>query len=419
MQNYIIRKNDNVFPKKSEEYFVLFDVQRRSLFCYKKDTKVIWDNLDIEMSISNLYLKLITKEYEVSERVLEDLICDMSKRGLIICNSITADEDFIEKNNTLREYVEYCNERNMVNNVLVEVTNQCNLQCIHCYHDMKTTRLSLECLKRFLADLRETYVLEITLSGGEIILYPFWKEIIKMAYKNGVVVSIISNFTLMSDEDADYIINSNVNVIKTSLYSCVPEIHDNITGVKGSYKKTVSRLKYFLKKGKAVEVNVMIMKTNYHTLVDTKKFLEELGATIFFDYRIYPSRTNKKDITPLIIDEDEFYHLYREKIVAAAVKAKCMACRNRVRVNQEGEVMACEFLNISLGNINTQGINAILQNEKSTQIIERIDEYKPKRCKTCRYEERCQPCPAFEWIDDLYAKEGSDIMCYYTKISSV
>lgn len=233
MKNLIFKRNETIYEKKSEDYLVLLDVARRSLFCYKKDTKIVWDCIQGETTLHDLHNQLVSNGYEVAKEAIENLVYDMIKRAILSCDKYLPDEEYIEKNNDLNNYIEYCNTRNKVNSVLIEVTNMCNLKCVHCFHDMRISSLTLDTLENLFDDLKNTDILNITLTGGEITLYPYWKDVVELAYKNGIMVSIISNFTLMTDEDADYILNSGVSVVRTSVYGSECKLHDKITGIEG------------------------------------------------------------------------------------------------------------------------------------------------------------------------------------------
>ena len=72
-------------------------------------------------------------------------------------------------------------------------------------------------------------VLSVTLSGGECMCHPKFKEYLRAAKNYDFYVNILSNLTLLDDEIIEIMKEGNVSSVQTSLYSMIPEHHDAIT----------------------------------------------------------------------------------------------------------------------------------------------------------------------------------------------
>ena len=81
-------------------------------------------------------------------------------------------------------------------------------------------------------------VLSVTLSGGECMTHPKFKEYLRAAKKYDFYVNILSNLTLLDDEIIQIMKEGNVSSVQVSLYSMNPEHHDAITKLPGSFEKT-------------------------------------------------------------------------------------------------------------------------------------------------------------------------------------
>lgn len=77
-------------------------------------------------------------------------------------------------------------------NLGLEISNPCNERCIHCYRTGDETRtgfLSADEVKAILvqtAELTDSRCL-ITVTGGEALLNPQWKDILKVISDSGIL----------------------------------------------------------------------------------------------------------------------------------------------------------------------------------------------------------------------------------------
>ena len=68
------------------------------------------------------------------------------------------------------------------------------------------------------------------MSGGELFATNIWRDVIAGVRKIGFVYSIISNLTLLNDEDMSFLVSQKPERIKTSIYGNNAKTHDAITG---------------------------------------------------------------------------------------------------------------------------------------------------------------------------------------------
>jgi radical SAM protein with 4Fe4S-binding SPASM domain len=87
---------------------------------------------------------------------------------------------------------------------VIEVTNQCNLRCPHCASTSGLPRpdeLSLDEIRRLLADIAALGGEEITLIGGEVFLRKDWVEIGRAVADQGMRLIIITNGLLIGEPE--------------------------------------------------------------------------------------------------------------------------------------------------------------------------------------------------------------------------
>ena len=168
----------------------------------------------------------------------------------------------------------------------IELTSRCNERCVHCYipHDLKLYDITEEMYYSTLEQLSKMGVLSVTLSGGECMLHPKFKEFLRAAKKYDFYVNILSNLTRLDDEIIKIMKEGNVSSVQVSLYSMIPEHHDAITTVKGSFEKTKNSILRLIENDLPVHVSCPTMKGNKNDFGDVMKWCHEHKIRAQTDY---------------------------------------------------------------------------------------------------------------------------------------
>ena len=237
-----IRKLRNIFTKYDKDYFVLANLNHNAIFIFEKDVQAVWEILDEELSVEELLRRLQGKGYSVIAEDFYDLVEVMSKAGLIFNDQVSEDLEYISQNNSYESYIERCSSNNLPSILHIELTNGCNLKCIHCYHDEAIQSLNLDDIEHLFQNSENSSFVRVTLTGGEVFCYPHWREVVTMARQHGYIVSILSNITLLTERDIEFLKQSNISFIRTSLYGVNEKTHDLICTVDGSFNKTFNNI---------------------------------------------------------------------------------------------------------------------------------------------------------------------------------
>ena len=87
---------------------------------------------------------------------------------------------------------------------------------------------------------------------------------------------ILSNAQHFEDTDIQFLTSVNKNVLwAIPLYSDLPELHDQIVGKDGAYKKLLSSFNILMSSGSQVELRTVLLKQNYENFLSLSKFLNE------------------------------------------------------------------------------------------------------------------------------------------------
>ena len=141
----------------------------------------------------------------------------------------------------LEEMTDKALKLNIPLSVQVDLTYRCNERCVHCYldHDDHGEMSTAE-IKHLLDQMAEAGVFILTLSGGEIFLRKDFFEILEYArHQLMFCVKLKTNAIMIREPEAARIRDLGVESIQISIYSHRPEVHDAITLVPGSLKRSL------------------------------------------------------------------------------------------------------------------------------------------------------------------------------------
>ena len=186
-----------------------------------------------------------------------------------------------------QEYLEkHFKDKPHLSSFQIELTSKCNERCVHCYipHKFKLYNITDELYYSTLEQLSKMNVLSVTLSGGEPMMHPHFKEFLRAAKKYDFYVNILSNLTLLDDETIQIMKDGNVSSVQVSLYSMIPEHHDAITKLPGSFEKTKASILKLIENDLPLHVSCPTMKGNKDDYGEVLKWCHEHKIRAQTDY---------------------------------------------------------------------------------------------------------------------------------------
>ena len=310
------------------------------------------------------------------------------------------------------------------------LTYRCNLRCKMCGQwgvagtskDMSPeelkAELSLDEIYEIINDIKR-FKPNVTLFGGEPLLYSNWEKVISRIKKEGMRCNIITNGILL-EKYADSIIDLGVDEIIFSLDG-PREVHDEVRSAKGTFDKAYRGLKSIrdikAKSGTnkpVVNISSTIFEINYKRFDELISIAEELKAsTITFHHLIFLSKEmydqhNKvfneyygmtcndwrgfvRDSLPDIdvdfliqkiediskrdskvkiafypnFTNEEIRRYYTEfDFVSSSYGKRCLSPWMVSYIFPDGTVRPCQSLNFSPGNVRKESFRKIWNNEK-------------------------------------------------------
>lgn len=311
---------------------------------------------------------------------------------------------------------------------IFELTQRCNLSCAHCYlvPDLNRNELSNREIKTILNDLAESGCLFLTFTGGEIFTRNDTFDILEHACKLGFVTTLFTNGTLLDGKSAEKLKKFNIWSVDISLYSAFPDIHDNITGVEGSWEKAVSSIKLLKSCGISVRIKCPVMRLNVNDINELLKLAEELKVIIAVDPTIAPLNNGKKDNLKLRINKKNLKNVFAdsriyqfpdcEEVSFSEKNVLCEAGKNLCCISAYGDVYPCLQLVLKAGNVLEQSFINIWKKSKVFKEVRGISINKLDQCKVCDVKQFCNRCPGLAHLEDGDLYGVSSVACEMANI---
>lgn len=140
--------------------------------------------------------------------------------------------------------------------------------------------LSADEWKNILEQARDKGCVRVTLAGGEVLLRPDFCDIAEFAVNLGYVVDVYTTGIGLTDEIFNKMCALALNSISFSLYSGEAELHDKITGVKGSFDNTIRAMLLFKNAGVRTIIKGVITRKNVHQLKNFYKLGRRLAIEV-------------------------------------------------------------------------------------------------------------------------------------------
>ncbi len=186
----------------------------------------------------------------------------------------------------------------------LDLTYKCNLRCIHCYLGPQTEREKLGGgevgtgrFLSFIDEVAEAGCLNLLISGGEPLLRADFPEIYRHAKEKGLLVTVFSNGTLITEKLVELFIELPPLEVEISLYGATAQTYEKVTRVPGSYERCLRGIGRLRDSGVKVNLKTILMTVNSHELPAMEKIAREFAVRFRFDAAISPCLGGDK--TPL------------------------------------------------------------------------------------------------------------------------
>ena len=301
------------------------------------------------------------------------------------------------------------------------ITDICNLKCRHCYRGEREKDLSLvdnisifNNFKRLPEKLNKK--IDISLTGGEAILYPNFKELCRYLRKDNLVeeLHLMTNGTIYSEELVDFFHECNIPAIQISLDG-LKDNHDYIRG-NGNFEKSLENIKKYIGGGISIQVHLVLNKKNINEVFQLVDILDEIGVDTFVASHLVPIGEGF-NISDILITKEEWKN-YQDRVFDYEREKKpririlkgrptwnnygeqygssCPAGINSLNILSNGDVVPCRRLPLVVGNLLTESVFSIWYDNDIYWEMRDKDNLTGK-CATCSDKNRCGGCRALAY----------------------
>lgn len=293
---------------------------------------------------------------------------------------------------------------------ILELTNRCNLECVHCLRESPASwewrrpdELNTADWMAVLDDLAELKTFSVCFTGGEATTFPDLMPLIEHARARRMNVTLKTNGLLL-DRLAPRLAAAGVGLIEVSLYGATAATHDRTTEHPGSFDRTIAGIRAARAVGIPVTVNSTLFRWNAHEAAAIRRLVTDLDALAMRDYFLTTSDRGRSFadafLTPAQIREVENVWpgctVPKNQNGFDTVKV-CAQGTNTVAVTAAGEILSCVTIRKSLGHVKREGLvatwNKLMGNHGvPRQRAHAIDYARFHRCTECEFLPKCTVC---------------------------
>ncbi|MCD8230977.1 MAG: radical SAM protein [Clostridiales bacterium] len=207
-----------------------------------------------------------------------------------------------------------------------ELSPVCNLACKMCYVRKTPAEvaahprpiLTLEQWKRIGDAALDSGLLFLLLTGGEPFLWPDFRELYEYLHRKGVLISVNSNGTLISQDTVNWLTAHPPARINITLYGASDEAYQRLCGVNNVYHRVTANIDRLLAAGIQVKLNASMTPYNVSDIEGIVRFAKERDLLLEMGTYMFPPIRRDADsigtgdrFTP---EQAAFYNLEHKRL---------------------------------------------------------------------------------------------------------
>jgi radical SAM protein with 4Fe4S-binding SPASM domain len=330
--------------------------------------------------------------------------------------------------------------------LLFEVTYECNHHCLHCYNVWRTPRAYPggamtfdETCSLFERLVAENGIEQVTLTGGEPLLYPELPTLVDHLRGLGLHLNLISNGALLDDAMIECLRPNKIDIFELPLLSVNRAVHDELSVSPGAFDRVTRAMVELKAVGQRVIAVFVATRLNLADFERTLELAFAIGCDGVMFNRFNPGGTGlihrqRLEATPAEIqtalDQAEaFAREYQFAISCGVPMPPCVfdlakyqrltfghcgagTARSYYTVDPVGRLRPCNHSPTILGDLKRQALTEIL----AGAALERFVAALPEECAGCRIASECrggckavaeQSCGAPDVLDGWVRLHGS------------
>jgi radical SAM protein with 4Fe4S-binding SPASM domain len=300
--------------------------------------------------------------------------------------------------------------------VQLDVTYRCNERCIHCYLDHHDRgEMTAGEIMDVLDQLAEAGVFFLCFSGGEVLMRMDFFRILEYARSLLFCVKVKTDATMIREKEADRLCALGVQSVQVSIYSHRQEVHDAITRLPCSLKRSLAGIRLLRERGIQTIIANVLMRQNLQDYPGVVALAKELGAVYTIDPTITPAMDGDRSILRLGINEMKLREVFRSPELIGNVDEFCappLAVDDDIRdglpcsashtfcyISPYGDVYPCVQFPLPTGNVRQQKFLEIWKHSPQMNEVRSIHGRDLPTCSSCSHLGTCTRCPGLAYLE--------------------
>lgn len=306
-----------------------------------------------------------------------------------------------------------------------ELTYRCNEKCTHCYlqvyasHETVPGELTTDECFQVVDQIAEVGALNLTLSGGEILVRRDFFEIAQYARQKRLLLRLFTNGILIRPQVADRIAALHPYAVEISLYSARPELHEAITRRRNSWRLTIQAIRLLRERNVRVIVKTPLMRQNVREIDELQRLAQELDADFRYDMTITPKDGGGMEPLQYRLRYEDLLWLMHRQIDASLwvnrlVKGDQRTCGVATKaavIDPYGNVYPCIETRFKAGNLRQQSLLEIWDYSPVWQELGRLTLDELPVCRQCELRHLCVRCHGLALREDGDLRAPARVNC--------
>ncbi|MBI5640291.1 MAG: radical SAM protein [Nitrospirae bacterium] len=345
---------------------------------------------------------------------------------------MNCNDSWISNRDYIREFNRKTAELRIPVSGSIDLTRHCNLSCVHCYMGPQHERqrpgedeMPTERILSIIDEIAEAGCLFLLFTGGEPLLRSDFPEIYRHAKGKGLLITVFTNGTLISDRILDLFDDLPPYTVEISVYGSTACTYEKITGIQGSFGRCLSGINRLLERKIALRLKTILMTLNSHEFNDMENLAKQLGVKFRFDAALFPYSNGNRlplslRVAPEEVVEKEFSDMERAGLWRSYHKDvygqdlpdrlyNCGAGRTGFHIDAGGRLKPC--LMTSGYDYDLKGGDFLRGWTDTISLIRERRAGHSYRCNGCEKIHLCGCCPAFFMMENGSEDIMSEYLC--------
>lgn len=266
----------------------------------------------------------------------------------------------------------------------------CNMVCQHCsikgLQEQKTAKrrkMTPDAVRELARQADELGLARFEINGGEPFVNKDYDDIVKAIDPQKFYINSVTNGWLLDDKRARHLKGLGVDRIQVSIDSLNADDHDQFRAKPGSHARALRAVEASRRAGLAVFVSTVVTKQRLYSaeFIEFIKYFNDRDIGVFMTFaKPVGAWEGKYDmlVTPddlaFVNDLETKHKIFSHLTPSYGINLGCTAVKGMVCVTQYGDVMPCQYIFVSLGNIFEQSLKEIIDRGLSVKYFgEHVD----------------------------------------------